>query len=372
MKEKLWIRLVSLKRIWLLLLLPISILILNIAKNNIWIAENIFAKGIFKVISQGIAILTGWLPFSLAEWLIIILPIALAILLVVFVVRLIVTKADVKFRIAKVMLNVFCVLSVAFFIYTIGCGTNYYRESIGTYLGLSIEASTEEELYELNMDLARRANDLRAKITSVNEDGVYERSMSIDELAQETKLAYKTLAKEYEIFSGWYPAPKAVFFSRVMSRMELTGIFIPFTMEANVNIDIPDYSIASTMAHELAHLHGFIREDEANYIAYLACTASDNVEIAYSGVLEALILSGNALYSANKELYFQVRATYSEGLNLDLEANNAYWKQFENTKTSNTVNKINDTYLKVNNQYDGVKSYGRMVDLLLAEYRKVK
>ena len=56
-----------------------------------------------------------------------------------------------------------------------------------------------------------------------------------------------------------------------MSRTEITGIFIPFTMEANVNVDIPDYSLGSTMCHELAHLHGFIREDEANYISYLAC-----------------------------------------------------------------------------------------------------
>lgn len=32
-------------------------------------------------------------------------------------------------------------------------------------------------------------------------------------------------------------------------------------------------------------------------------------------------------------------------------------------------NSVNNTYLKANGQEDGVKSYGRMVDLLLAEYR---
>ena len=30
---------------------------------------------------------------------------------------------------------------------------------------------------------------------------------------------------------------------------------------------------------------------------------------------------------------------------------------------------VNDTYLKANGQTDGVRSYGRMVDLLLAYYR---
>ena len=39
-------------------------------------------------------------------------------------------------------------------------------------------------------------------------------------------------------------------------------------------------------------------------------------------------------------------------------------------KVAEVSNKVNDTYLKVNKQEDGVKSYGRMVDLLLAQYRE--
>ena len=34
------------------------------------------------------------------------------------------------------------------------------------------------------------------------------------------------------------------------------------------------------------------------------------------------------------------------------------------------VDKVNDTYLKINNQEDGTRSYGRVVDLLLAEYKQ--
>ena len=34
------------------------------------------------------------------------------------------------------------------------------------------------------------------------------------------------------------------------------------------------------------------------------------------------------------------------------------------------ADKINDTYLKLHGEEDGVQSYGRMVDLLLAVYRK--
>ena len=372
MKDNFFTRITQLKRLWFITLIPVSLIILLIAQKSTWFAEVIFARGIYKAVSHGIAMLTGLFPFSIAEWIMILGPIALTALIIIFIIRLIIRKQDVKFRIIKFFINVICILSFGFFFYTIGCGVNYYRESISVSLGLTIQPSSEDELFELCKDLVIRANELRASITSVNDEGVYELSMSKRELAKEVQNAYKKIANELAVFSGWYPKSKPVFFSRILSRMEITGIFIPFTMEANVNVDIPEYSIASTMCHELAHLQGFMREDEANYIAYLVTTSSDNVELAYSGIMEALILAGNALYDKNKELYYQLKDMYSEGVISDLVANNLYWKQFEDTVVSTVANIVNDTYLKVNNQTDGVQSYGRMVDLLLAEYRNKK
>ena len=63
--------------------------------------------------------------------------------------------------------------------------------------------------------------------------------------------------------------------------------------------------------------------------------------------------------------------TYSllcDGVRRDFAANSEYWKQFEG-KVAEVSQKINDAYLKANDQTDGTKSYGRMVDLLLALYR---
>jgi hypothetical protein len=155
-----------------------------------------------------------------------------------------------------------------------------------------------------------------------------------------------------------------------MSQTEITGIFIPFTMEANVNVDIPDYSIPATMLHELAHLRGFMREDEANYIAYLAGMESDNAEFKYSSTMLALITAGNALYDKDPDLYFEIRDQYSDGVLKDIRANSRYWQQYDDTVISTVSNKINDTYLKANAQTDGIQSYGRMLDLMLAKYRE--
>ena len=154
-----------------------------------------------------------------------------------------------------------------------------------------------------------------------------------------------------------------------MSYCQITGIFIPFTCEANVNVDIPYYNLPSTMCHELTHLRGYMREDEANFIAYLASLQSDSPDFQYSGVMLAYAYVENALYRADQQAWREASALLSDGVRRDLAANSAYWKQFEGP-VAEISSQVNDSYLKANKQEDGVKSYGRMVDLLLADYRQ--
>jgi hypothetical protein len=124
------------------------------------------------------------------------------------------------------------------------------------------------------------------------------------------------------------------------------------------------------MLHELAHLRGFMREDEANYLAYLAGMASDHVEVRYSSTMLALIIAGNALYEQNQDEYYKIKGMYSPGVLNDISMNSTYWKEYDDTVVSRVSNHMNNVYLKANAQSDGVKSYGRMLDLLLAKYRK--
>lgn len=369
------------KRNLILLFIPLGIILNEWAKSSVFIAEELFAKRIYKVISQGMGILTGWIPFSVAELLVVIGPLMIVFLLVRQMIRVIRAKklakeeqknvGQIRFVLIMTALqNLLCLVSIIFFVYILLCGINYHRYSIQHYLELSVENSSVEELEGLLIELADRATSLRTDLTE-DENGVYILPMSKRELGKEAKKAYENLAKVYEIFAGSYPAPKTVFFSKWMSYTQITGVFTCWTMEANVNVDISPYSIGSTMCHELAHLHGFMREEEANYISYIACLASDCIDLQYSGTMLALIHTGNALYRKDAERYFEVyKNHYSETVARDLIANNEYWDKFEDTKVAKTAEKVNNTYLKANNQTDGTQSYGRVVDLLLAEYRQ--
>lgn len=367
-------------RTLLLLLLPAGILLLEVSKRNTQLTEKVFAGRIYPVLAHTISFLTGWIPFSLAEVLLILLPVAILGLLIRLLYK-ISREAEDGNRVFELLLSAILhigyAVSIVFFLYVVGCGINYNRYPVSYYFGLTVEDSREEELIDLYTELAETASALRVQL-SEDEKGIYQLPMDIGELGGLVRDAYRELAGEYQVFAGNYPKPKPVFFSGAMSYTEITGVFTCWTMEANVNVDISPYSIASTMGHELSHLRGFMREDEANYISYRVCMASSSPDVRYSGVMHALIHTGNALYKKNPEAYYKVYTEkISAAVSRDLVANNEYWRQFEKpligeTTVGEIVEKVNDTYLKANRQEDGTQSYGRVVDLLLAQFRQGK
>jgi hypothetical protein len=353
------------KRILFLLLIPISFILTQISKHNIYFAE-FYAVKIYPIFSFGIGRITSLVPFSIAENLILFLVAVFIIYLINITVKTIKYKSSryIKFFI----INILSAASIIYFLFVLFCGINYYRNEFTVYSGLEIKESSKDELIELCNDLIINANELKQNINKDKNGGTLLFDDNYYETSKRAKKSFNNISQQYEILKGHYVLPKPVKLSREMSYTRITGVFFPFTFESNVNVDIPDYQIPSTMCHELIHQKGFMREDEANFISYLACVNSGYDDFAYSGTMLALTYSMNALYKEDYEAFENLYAKYSDGVLNDLKISNDYWKQFE-TKTAEISNKVNDTYLKANNQEDGVKSYGRMVDLLLSYYR---
>lgn len=358
------------KRLWLLLFAPAAFLLNFAAVGNPSFAEW-YANNLYPGLSRGINTVTSLLSFSLAEVLVLLLVPVLITLFVIAVIRMVRGKGrrtEIGVRFAA---NLLCAAAVLYFIFTINCGINYSRYTFAQTSGLKVQDSSKAELTALCEELAQRVNLLR-KQTQTDSRSVMKLSQpNIQATAQKAKKAYDKIGSEYPLLRAGYGAPKPVFGSRYMSYTQTTGIFFPFTFEANVNVDIPAYSIPVTMCHELSHLRGYMREDEANFIGYLVCEKSGNPDFEYSGNMLAFIYANNALFSADSEAAGKIYASLSDGVQRDLAANSAYWKQFEGP-VADVSSSVNDSYLKANRQEDGVKSYGRMVDLLLAEYRGKK
>ena len=75
----------------------------------------------------------------------------------------------------------------------------------------------------------------------------------------------------------------------------------------------------------------------------------------------------NVLYRVDYERWELVRGRLSPLAEADLAANRQFWSSYDGA-VAEVSNKVNDTYLKANGQSDGVKSYNRMVDLIVAYY----
>lgn len=361
-----------LKKTGPVLLFFFSLFLLWLTRQNQDIAEKVFARGFYKYYAFLLSRVTQIVPFSLMELGIVLAPFLAVFILVFFLYKLIKSRNQVKY-LKRCLFTVLWTGSIVFFWLTITCNVNYNRYTFGEISGLTIQEASAEELYELCLKLADEAGALRAQLHQEDETGAFRlMNSSVKDMSKTAGRAYKALNQEYGVFDFAAARTKPVFFSKFMSYTDLVGIYCPFTMETNVNMDVADYSIPSTMCHELAHYFGYMREDEANFIGYLACMASDSLEFQYSGTLLALIHAGNQLSSADGEAYAALWLTYSDAVERDLIENSRYWDKLKTSKVREVSTGINDAYLKANNQADGVKSYGRMVDLLLAYYRNEK
>ncbi len=292
---------------------------------------------------------TGLLPFALLE----ILTFLLILFFLYYSIRFIRSPK-------RILIGSIFSLTLFFFLFTINCGVNYYRRPFSAYSGLTIKESSMEDLVDLCETLTLSLNEMA-------ETGVLD-NFDRKQARIESVVSMKRLGERYPELNGFYPQPKPLIWSYVFSIQQLCGQYSPFTAEAVYNRSMPDYNIPHTLCHELSHLRGFMREDEANFIGYLACISSDDFGFQYSGYLTGWIYATNALSKANPQAYAEISDMLSDRVWMDLRYNLEFWGKYEG-KTAQVSNQLNDAYLKLNSQSDGVKSYGRMVDLMLAYNR---
>lgn len=371
---------------WFILCLP---LVLTILLRLFWNKKGFadwYASTIFPFFPNTIGRLFSPIPFSIYEWILYVLAFFclsfLLYLLVTFIRWIYVRIQSMRGKRRKLSFrqnrssshkkqSLFRIIYAITFLVCWGIFLlhatdliNYRRTSVAVDFGLTMKPSSVKDLTALCEELAKDLNTLSKQI-EVDEEGLLKLPSTYE---QDAKKAMEQLGKTYPAFSGYYPNPKPVTFSRGMSHLNLTGMYSPFTIEANYNKDAPSYNIPYTICHELAHLKGFIREDEAGFIAYMACSSSNDPTLRYSGTLSAFIYATNALYSTgDTKDYQKIFNQLSKQVLRDIQYNSFYWNQFEGT-ISDVAESANDLYLKANHQEDGVQSYGRMVDLMLALY----
>nr|WP_296263598.1 DUF3810 domain-containing protein [uncultured Merdimonas sp.] len=264
--------------------------------------------------------------------------------------------------------NLLLAAGVLFLLYVVNCGINYHRTSFSESSGIKAEEYSVSELKEVCGWLTERVNTLSGSVTRDDEGIMRLTGGNKGEVRSRAVEAMQSLGETYPELSGYYPEPKGLLAPWILSVQQLSGIYSPFTIEANYNSGMVDYNIPFTACHELSHLKSFMQEQEANFIAFLASTSYEDPEFQYSGYLLGWIYCMNVLHDADYDSWQEIRDTLSDGAEMDLRENNAFWARYDGA-VAEVADQVNDRYLQANGQEEGVKSYDRMVDLIVSWYR---
>ncbi len=327
--------------------------------------ETLYSRGLFPPIARTLSAVSSRVPFPVAEPLLVLALAAAATLAIRRLWRL----RSRRFwpALLEVLARTAFLAGVVDIAFLALWGLNYHRETLARSAALEIRTSSPAELEALAHDLVEEANALRVGLAE-DSGGVFQLPAGPREAFARAAAGFEAARERLPFLQAPPARPKAALLSALLSGLAISGIYSPFTAEPLVNGEVPDPDLPFCAAHEAAHAAGFAREDEANYLASLTCRLHPDADFRYSGTMAASAYAMGALASVDRPSAKRLHGTRSAAVVRDLDAL-AAWSARHEGRVAEASRRVNDAYLKAQGTPDGVRSYGRFVDLLLAERR---
>jgi hypothetical protein len=324
--------------------------------------ERLYSRSVYPALARAVSALTRPLPFSLAE-LAVLAGVPLLAALLIW--RLFHLRYGGLRRLAALLRRLLCAASALFFAFTVLWGLNYNREPLARSLGYTGAGPDKALLVSMLRGEAAKIDTLCPRLCWSGGVSVYPGGFR--KMAVQVNAGYRVLAARDSLIPGIASRPKSLLLSPAMSYSSIEGIFIPFTYEPCLDAEYPAWALPFTMAHETAHLQGFAREDEANFLAYLADCANPDPYFQYSARLTAYIYLSNALYQTDAAAWENLHTGLDARAAADVSAYFSFGQRHEG-KLQTISEKVNDSYLKSQGQ-SGVVSYDAFVTLLAQKAR---
>lgn len=347
--------------------------------------SDFYVTNIFPVITSAYGRLTSLVSFSVGELLLVFIVVYIAVTVLFLAVHTIYmlirgflkkkndsplsrffnNGSDIFYRVTPVLLAITCVVM------SLNCFVLYHCSKLEVYPGAEDVEYDLQELAELRDFIVKKCNQL-SKVVPHDENGNVMFEGDMQKTAIESMSA---LSDRYPRLGGYYVTPKALYFSDFMCQQFMQGYYFPFSMEANYNDTMNMMNKPFTMCHELAHTHGYIYEDEANFFGFLACISSDDIVFQYSGYLGVLNYINNDFYKAVSKEEYNSHVKISDRVKYDnMFLSQEGWEEVEKKAVikTETVKKAADVFidtnLKVNGVASGKVSYSHVVGLIMNYY----
>lgn len=335
----------------------ISLVVLFVMRSNKELAEVLnrtTGRGIRYVLTSIFNIFN----FSFIETIVMISPVLVVVILGV-------TIAKGKRSLILAVRFVCVLLSVVFIIFSVfifGYEPSYYGYGIDENTGVVRRDLSSGELFAAANILLERAE---AELDSIGYDksGSSVMPYTFAELNEKLNEACRDFCEKYPAYQSMYSRIKPVVLSEPWTYTHISGLYSFFTGEANINVNYPDFIVASTAAHEMSHQRGIGKEDEADFAAFLICISSDDAYIRYSGYMELYRTVRSKLYSADKDAWTELLQREDARIKQEINSFSVFFEKYRENIAATVNDKVNNAYITSHNQPAGIKSYGLVVDL---------
>ncbi len=340
-------------------LIPQIILVKWMGQYPGWVEQH-YSMGLYPEIGLFFRFLYGWIPFSMGE-------VVYSLLIVTALFYVYQQRSHIKSKPFIFFRNVAMLLAVFYFTFHLLWGLNYYREPLAQHLAIR-DSVTKTEVLEFTKKLILKTNEIQFKITG-DTTAIVQVPYGRNAIIEKTVAGYGHLEKQYPFLKYHRPSIKKSMYSTFSTYLGIGGYLNPFTNEAQVNALTPLFRFPVVVGHEVGHQVGYSAENETNLIGYLVTMKNDDPYFQYSAYAFGLSHCLMAIARVDKPEFELLYALLNEGTKKNYRELNAFYAQYENP-IEPLFQSVFNTFLKANNQPDGVQSYGKVVHLMVAYHLK--
>lgn len=343
--------------------LLILVLFIRLFSANALLTERYYSTRLYPYISTFFRTLTGWFPFSLGDLLY-----GLAVIWLIWkatanIKALIRNKITKQFFLKKLWVSIVVLLGI-YIAFNLFWGINYNRQGIASQLGLKMEKYTPQDLKMLNNILLDKVNKNKAAI--IRKGAL---PLTSNEIFKRSGIAYNEAYKKYAFLEYRNPSLKTSLWGWLGNYLGFTGYYNPFTGEAQVNTTVPKFLQPYTTCHEIAHQLGYAKENEANFVGYLAASSSKDSLFLYSVYLDLFLYADRNLYSVDSAAAKSFAQQLLPEVKADLKEVSDFNRRHRNP-VEPVIRWLYGKYLQSNQQPLGVLSYDEVTGFLIAYYKK--
>lgn len=328
-----------------------------------WVERN-YSQGIYPVISKVQRFLFGWIPFSIGDLFYAFLILVIVFRTFKFFKYLFQRRLTRTFFIIALQQGIFFFLFIYVF-FNLFWGLNYNRIGIAKHLDLKVKQYSTEDLDTLAGILMERVNYYADLSTEAERDSFDKKR----DLFQEASVAYHNASADYPFLKYRPRSIKPSIFSYAGNYLGFQGYYNPFTGEGQVNTTIPRFLEPFVTTHEIGHQLGFAKENEANFVGFLACRYSASNVFKYSVYYDMYHYAIVELFQRDSVKAKQYQEQLSGQVKKDQQDYITFYKKYRNP-IEPVIMWGYSQFLKANNQPGGKRSYNEVVLWLIAYYKK--